>query len=100
MAPLPNDLARVRVDQLKGVEHVIARPGRSFGRLAHEFAREHKVGALELAAREISGGGGSHLASLLEFAFALEISHAVARKETDFAIRALVQERHDFLEEN
>src|SRR5256885_3300738 len=100
MASLPNDLARVGVDQLERVEDVIARAGGSLRGLAHQLAGEHEVCALELALAQIGARRGGDLARLFQFPLAFEIAHPIAREETHFPERALIQEGHNFFEEN
>src|SRR5213594_942125 len=98
MRALPNDVAGIRVNQFKGIEHIIARAGSGFRGLSHELAGEEEVGALELIHIRIAAAGD--LAALFEFAFPLQISHALASQKTHFARGFFVEHGHNLLEKN
>ena len=80
---LPDDDAGPGVDELEGIEDVIADPAGAFGGGTVEATGEEEVGALELDQVRVTSGGD--LTGLLELLFLFESGHAFAGEEEDLA---------------
>ena len=86
---LPKNVAGAGVNQLEGIENVVADSGLGLGRQAGKFARQKKVGSLELLHVGVTRGG--QLARAFQLALLFQSRHPVAGQKSNLPLSFRIQ---------